>query len=277
VTFSPSATATPSSTTTPSATASPTPGLGPRRFSLAPASSTLILLPDVGTFSGFTGHLELAAGVPDPVTGIASIAVTGASEYLSLAIVGGPTFCIRPMVPVAAAGVVDCDGGIDLGVTSTVDHDIGTVGVDGFTAEDCAAQGGAVEGEGAPHPAVCNGPIEVGPSPQNDSGAGAVLIAADTRFATQGLPAEISFEFGPCSSHTHREPTVFGLVSGVSRAVIHDADDEPDAVRDFDAVGESFSCQAWQSENGPGRLVLAIPALHGLGGVDLITVVTLDD
>jgi hypothetical protein len=215
--------------------------------------------------------------VPDPVTGIASVAVTGASEYLSVSIIAGPTFCIRPLVPVAAAGVIACNGGVDLGVTTTVDHDIGTVGVDGFTAEQCTEQGGVVEGDGEPHPAVCNGPTEVGPSPQADSGPGALLIGADTRFGTVGLPAEISFEFGPCSSHTHREPTVFGLVSGVSRAVIHDADAMPDAVRDFDAAGENFSCQTWSSENGPGRLVLAFPALHGLGDVDLITVVTLDD
>lgn len=247
-----------------------------RRFSLASASSTLTLLPGIGTFPGFVGHLELAAGVPDPLTGLASVAVTGASDYLSLSIPGGPTFCIRPLLPAPAAGVLDCDGGSDLGVTSTVDHDIGTVGVDGFTAEDCAAQGGVVEGEGDPHPGVCNGPIEVGPA-NADAGPGALLIGADARFATQGLPAEISFELGPCSQHTHRQATVFGLVTGLSAAAIHDADAMPEAVREFAASGEAFSCQAWQSEDGPGRLVLAIPALHGLGDVDLITVVTLDD
>ncbi|MFN8642784.1 MAG: hypothetical protein U0802_14460, partial [Candidatus Binatia bacterium] len=68
-----------------------------------------------------------------------------------------------------------------------------------------------------------------------------------------------------------------GLVSGVSRADIHDADDEPDAVLPYDAQGENLSCATWPTENGAGRLVLAIPTLHGLGPVDLITVLTFDD
>jgi hypothetical protein len=194
-----------------------------------------------------------------------------------VAVSGGLTFCVRPLVPVSAAGVVACNGGVDLGVTSTVDHDIGVVGVGDFTADDCAAAGGMVESATAPHPDVCNGPTEVGPSPEADSGAGALLIAADTRFGTQGLPAEISFEPGPCSSHQQRTATVFGLVSGISRAVIHDANDEADAVLQHDAEGENLSCAGWQTENGPGRLVLAIPTLHGLGPVDLITVLTFDD
>jgi len=168
-------------------------------------------------------------------------------------------------------------GGIDLGVTTTVDHDIGVVGVDGFTAEDCTDAGGTVEGDGDPHPGVCNGPTEVGPSPENDSGVGALLIGEDVRFGTQGLPAEISFEPGPCASHLSGSSTIFGLVSGISRAVIHDANDDPETVLQTDAEGENLSCANWQTENGPGRLVLAVPTLHGLGATDLITVFTLDD
>lgn len=276
-TDTPSATATrtPTPTATPSAT--PTPGLGPRRFSLAPASSSLALLPAIGTITGFTGYLDLAAGVPDPQTGLAIVDVTGASEYLSVAVPGGLTFCVRPLVPVVAAGVIACNGGVDLGVTTTVDHDIGVVGVDGFTAEDCTAAGGTVEDAGAPHPGVCNGPTDVGPSPETDAGPGALLIADDVRYGTHGIPAELSFEPGPCSAHQNRRATIFGLVSGISRAVIHDANDEPDAVLQYDAEGENLSCDGWQSENGPGRLVLAIPALHGLGASDLITVLTFDD
>jgi hypothetical protein len=210
------------------------------------------------------------------VTGIATVDVTGASEFLSVPVGGGVTFCVHPLVPVSAAGVLSCEGGMDLGVTTTIDHDIGVVGVDGFTADDCAAAGGTVEGPADPHPGVCNGPTEVGPS-EADSGIGALLIADDTRFGTHGLPVEISFEVGPCSSHQNRTATIFGLVSGISRAVIHDANDQPDEVLQFDAEGENFSCPNWQTENGPGRLVLAVPTLHGLGTADLITVFTLDD
>jgi hypothetical protein len=43
------------------------------------------------------------------------------------------------------------------------------------------------------------------------------------------------------------------------------------------AEGENFSCAAWMTENGPGRLVLAVPAVHGAGAFDAITVLVLDD
>jgi hypothetical protein len=213
--------------------------------------------------------------VPDPQTGIAVVDVTGASEFLSVDLGGGVVFCVRPLVPASAAGVVSCNGGIDLGITSTIDHDIGVVGVDGFTAEDCAAAGGTVEGAEAPHPGVCNGRTDVGPSPENDSGPGALLLAEDARFGTHGLPVEISFQSGACSPL--QAPSTFGVVTGISRAVIHDANDEPDAVIQIDAEGENFSCADWQTENGPGRLVLAVPALHVIGGADLVTVLTFDD
>jgi len=214
--------------------------------------------------------------VPDAQTGLARLAVVGASEFLSVA-VGDLTLCIRPFVPVADAGVVACAGGIDLGVTSSQDHDIGIVGVEGFTAADCAAASGTVEGPGDPHPGTCFSSVEVGASPEPDSGVGAVLIAADARFATQGLPAEISFEPGPCATHQAPAATIFGLTSGLSRATIIDANAVPDALFEYDARGENFSCQAWSSENGPGRLILAVPAVHGAGPIDLITVFTFDD
>jgi hypothetical protein len=44
-----------------------------------------------------------------------------------------------------------------------------------------------------------------------------------------------------------------------------------------DEVGENFSCSNWMQENGPGRLVLSVPAVHGGVDQDLITVFVLDD
>src|SRR5690606_2828086 len=104
-----------------------------------------------------------------------------------------------------------------------------------------------------------------------------LLLAPDARFGTQGLPVELSVALGSCASHTTRTQTVLGLVSSLSRAVIHDANAEPDAVLEHDARGEAFSCQDWRTENGPGRLVLAVPAVHGAITDDLITVYTFDD
>jgi hypothetical protein len=254
----------------------PTPGLGARRFSLDPQTSLLQLLPDLGTFTGFTGYLDLAAGVPDPVTGLAAVDVTGASDFLSVAI-GPLTLCIKPLVPISDAGVLACKGGFDLGITASQDYNIGTVDVNGFTAADCTATGGTVEGPTDPDPGVCNGPVVVGPSPETDSGVGALLIAPDDRFGTNGLPAEVTVDVGPCSQHGQGEPAVFGFVSGVSRATILDANNVHGAVLQHDERGENFSCPMWMQENGPGRLVLSVPAVNGSTMGDLITVFVLDD
>ncbi len=279
-TFTPTRTATATRTTTQTrtatSTATPTPGLGVRRFSLDPQTSRVQLLPDVGTFTGFSGSLDLAAGVPDPVTGLAVVDVVAASDFLSVP-VGPFTLCIRPIVPVSGAGVLACNGGFDLGVSSSQDHNIGTVGVNGFTADDCTAAGGTVEAAADPHPGVCNGPVEIGPSPENDSGVGALLIAPDARFGTQGLPAEATIDFGPCSQHGPGEPAVFGFVSGVSRAAILDANDVPGVLFQHDERGERFSCPTWMQEDGPGQLVLSVPAVHGSTSGDLSTVFVLDD
>jgi hypothetical protein len=263
-------------TITTAPTATKTPGLGIRHFSLAPASSLLKLLPDGGTFSGFSGSLDLAAHAPDPVTGLALIDVVGGSEFLSVQI-DSLTLCIKPIVPVSAAGVVACSGGVDFGVISSQDHNIGTVGVNGFTAADCSAAGGTVEGPADPHPGVCNGPVELVSSNEPDSGIGAVLIAPDDRFATQGLPAEVTIAPGPCDTHGVGDPTLFGFVSALSRAVIHNANNVPGAELAHDERGENFSCAAWTQQNGPGRLVLSVPTVHGFGATDLITVFVLDD
>jgi len=227
----------------------------------------------LGPATGFSGYLDLAAGVPDPVTGLAVVAITGASEFLSIP-VGELTLCIKPLVPVDNAGVLACNGGVDLGVSSSQDHNIGVVGVDGFTADDCAAQSGLVEV--GPHPGVCNGPVGLLASPEPDSGVGALLLAPDPRFDAHGLPAAISFEPGPCAEHGPGAPTVFGFVSGAARAEIANANNEPGVLLAHQLEGENFSCAGWTTENGPGRLVLAVPAVHGAGD-DVITVFVLDD
>jgi hypothetical protein len=247
-----------------------------RHFSLDATSSLLRVLPDLGTFTGFTGALDLAAGVPDPGTGLAVVDVVGASEFLSVQ-VGSLTLCIKPIVPVSAAGVVACAGGVDLGVSSSQDHRIGVVGMNGFTAADCTVAGGTVEGAMDPHPGVCNGPVEIIASSEPDSGVGALLIAPDARFGTQGLPAEVTIESGPCALHEPGDPTVFGFVSGLSSAAILDADNVTGAVLQHDEHGENFSCPLWTQENGPGRLVLSVPAVHGATTGDALTVFVLDD
>lgn len=229
---------------------------------------------------GLQGYLDLSAGAPDPVTGLAFVDVTGSSEYIAIDLnPGAPfTFCMRPInLPVVRAGVVNCTGGEDFGVRLTQDHRIGQVGVDGFQQSDCAEAGGSVEPAGSPHPGVCNGPIESAPSGEPDSGAGALKIGFDAVLGLQGLPVELSIEEAPpCGDEPGISVAVLGFVSALARAEIENADDGPNSLA-HELRGESFSCQAWAQENGPGRLVVALPALHGFLGADLILGLVLDD
>jgi len=148
-------------TPTPSPTATPQPSvtpLGRRRLVLDPATSQFeaIIAPGfplrVGSFRGQTGgmvedaYLELDAGVPD-ARGLATIAVVGGSEYIFADGANvGVVLCLKPRLPVPAAGVVACNGGFDFSIVTAVDHNIGQVGVDGFSVDQCVAAGGTVEG-----------------------------------------------------------------------------------------------------------------------------------
>lgn len=229
---------------------------------------------------GFQGYLDLRAGVPDPGTGEAVVDVVGTSPYISLDLNPGIAFtlCIRPLAPVLRAGVLACEGGINLSSSARQDHHLGQVGVAGFQAADCTAAGGAVEGQGGLHPGVCNGPIQFGLSDEADSGAGALLIGAEPDRKLVGLPAEFTVEASlPCGDEGPGSVSSFVFVTGRAVSRIDDLNDVPDATLVDEERGENFSCQNWTQENGPGRLVLSLPVLHGLGGADAITVYVLDD
>lgn len=148
-------TATPS----PSPTPEPSPtALGRRRFVIDPSASSFEAILDprfilkVGGFRGQTGgvvedaYLDLEAGIPD-ATGMATIAVVGGSEYIFVDGANvGLVLCLKPQLPVSAAGVVACKGGLDFSIVTAIDHNVGQVGVDGFDVQQCDAAGGTVEG-----------------------------------------------------------------------------------------------------------------------------------
>ncbi len=261
-------------TATPTKTVVP----GVRRFSLAPATSLIRTVPGDLTTTGFQGYLDLALGPEDSETGLRSVDLVGASEFLSINL-GLANLCLRPMVPQVRAGVIACGGGVDLGLTTTQDHNIGVVGVSGFTADDCIRPGGTIEqSPGDPHPGVCNGPTFTLPGGV-DSGAGALLIAPDPRYDTVGIPVELTILPGPCATHGPGEAQLFGFVSGLHRVRIFDADNIAGNTFEHVAQGENFSCETFTQENGPGRLVLNIRVLHGGdgGATDIVTVFELDD
>jgi len=224
--------------------------------------------------------LDLTAGAPSPETGVARVDVSGASDYLTLDLTPGVplVLCIHPLVPVSGAGVLDCDGGSDFSVRASQNHNLGVVGEQGFTEGDCAAAGGVVESAADPHAGVCNGPVAVVTKGQGDSGSGALFLAPDPARGTVGLRAEVTVETAlPCGDEGPPETVSFGFVSGRSAAEITNANNQPGVVLAHEAQGENFSCPLWGLKDGPGRLLLSIPALHGLGGQDVINVFVLDD
>jgi hypothetical protein len=227
--------------------------------------------------SGFTGYLDLTVGMPDPVTGQTAVDITGASTYISLDLNPdvAQTLCIRPIVPIANAGRIDCHGTSDLGSSATQDHRLGEVGVDGFTAADCINAGGTVEAEGAPHPNVCNSAIAFSASGESASGAGALQLGLGSG---QGLVAEFTVETAlPCGDEGLGTLTSFGFTTALARSEILDVNNDLGESFEHERRGENFACHAWTQENGPGRLVLNVPTLHGFGNFDAITVFVFED
>ncbi|MDX2170851.1 MAG: hypothetical protein SF182_27535 [Deltaproteobacteria bacterium] len=305
--------AVPTGTATATVTPSVTPGgpLGVRRFSLNPSTSQVIATLASGfafPTSGMEGFLELRAGVPNTLSGLAVIDVTDTSEYLAIDLpMGGQALCIKParaQLPFLAAGFVACGGGIPLGLDLTIDHNLGTVGLcsggaqngescasdddcpDGncFSGEDCTAAGGHLEDASDPFPGVCNGSL-VGMGGSEDSGVGAVLISPDpVNGFIHGLPAAIITEAAtPCGDEPNAPgySTVMAFTSGRAVGRILDYNNLADQTLEAEYIGQNFSCPGWTTENGPGTLAVAAPSLNlsiGPAGVaDLISTIVLDD
>jgi hypothetical protein len=267
------------------------PGLGKRRFSLNPETSGFSIegfpFPLAGT--GFTGYVELEAGAPDPETGLADVSITDASDYIAMLLrpFAGPAMAIclrvvREALPVAHAGTLACNGGYDFGMIVTQDHNIGVVGVDGFTEQDCIDAGGTVEPEDGAHPGVCNGPV-VAEEGGSDTGPGALLIAPDPETLEGGLPVMMTIEDAlPCGDESVEEtPAPLAFTTGIARATILDRNNVSGDTFQIERQGEDFSCAEWNVEDGPGRLVLAAPVIDqdtgAIGFFDLANVFVFDD
>lgn len=151
---------TPTPTPTATPTRDPSAPLGRRRFVVNPNNGGFYLAltgftPRLGGFMGQTdgvaepAFFEFEAGVPDPETGIATIDVVAASEYLTASanLAGfAVNLCLELQVPVTTAGVIDCDGGSDYSISLNANHNLGELGANGFTADQCTDLGGSIEG-----------------------------------------------------------------------------------------------------------------------------------
>ncbi len=141
-------------TPTPSATPTPTSGpiggsLGDRRFTFSQRSRLTAVLGfgrlSLGSFrgqkNGQTGdaYLVLRAGEPDS-NGIATIDIMEGSDYFFVEAripTGNLLVCIRPLIPVTSAGVVQCNGGEDYSIVLQTNHHVGQLGTNGFSLLDC--------------------------------------------------------------------------------------------------------------------------------------------
>lgn len=268
------------------------PTLGRRRFSLSNQSIFQINTLPLAIFSGF---VEFEAGPIDPETGFAPVHVVDSSEYLQAGISFGISLalCIKPVKNVPNAGVIACkrrvDGRVvrataygpsgtdrDLlllkclpGVNYTTllesDHNIGVVGEAGFTAQDCTAAGGSVEGGSAPHAGVCNGPFEVGQYSEFSTASGELFIAPVPELGLTGFPVEIVQEDAlPCGDEEGGSgmSVAIALTTMRSGSRILDANASIGAELEFSMEGEPFDCDAFTEENGPGVLVFTAPQYH---------------
>ena len=280
--------------TVPQPTRTPGGALGVRHFSFDPAKSKLVATLGPGAdfpTAGFTGFLDLSAGIADPTTGVAFIDLVDAADYLSLTLpLGGGAICLqvdRSQLPVHNAGIVACKGGAQLGLGLTQDRNVGVVDAcaggpsEGlacdmnddcpqstcFTAAACTALHGTLEGDDDPFPGMCHGPLQ-GATLPGDAGPGAVLLSPDPiANVTKGIPVAIIQEAAlPCGDEPNASgySTSIALTTGTARCTIIDYNGQPGATLTAEQTGVNFDCAAWDQENGPGTLVLAAPSLNTL-------------
>ncbi len=273
--------------------------LGTRHFSIDPAASSFSIGPLFGPVASFTGYLDLRAGAPDPVTGLAVVDVVGASDYISAYIgLAGTALCIKPVLPAINAGLISCatpgaallrfttvgngvvdrdslalicDPQVDYSSELTQDHNIGVVGENGFTSQDCENAGGHVEVPSEPHPNVCNGPFEISIGGHPDNHPGAMFIAPIGQVPGVsepliGLGVEITQETAlPCGDEggTGGISTPIALTTGhAAGRILHPNNNLSANPLEYAIDGEDFSCRDFAQEDGPGGLAFVAPQFH---------------
>jgi len=107
-----------------------------------------------------------------------------------------------------------------------------------------------------------------------DSGPGELFIAPvpDPNLPFNGMPIELGFEAAlPCGDEGPGMRSPFALTTGVSRAHVTYANNDPTQTLTVEADGENFDCHDWQGTSH-GHLVLSAPALDQPQVGDVATV-----
>lgn len=263
------------------------PELGTRRFSLSSKSSFAI---NGQPFTTFAGYIDLHGGKVDPKSGLALVDVSGSSTYIQgfIQFGGGLALCLKPVTPNPMAGVIACGsrkpGGravrvvargaagsdrdglllvcrseVNYSTSVAIDRNIGVVGENGFTAEDCAAAHGTVnEDNGWCISSFITGQLEN----ERSSRPGEMILAPFG--GLNGFGVEITQESAlPCGDEepSSGQSVAIALTTARSRGSVIDANNSEGDVLDYDVVGEPFSCENFSVENGPGILSFAAPQL----------------
>jgi hypothetical protein len=191
--------------------------LGVRHFVLDPAQSFFqvkigggLTIP-LGSFQGQSNgqneraFLDLEAGQPNE-EGQTNVNIVAASDFIFVdaRMLAGFVICIKPIVPVADAGVLACDGGVDISFSLNQDHRLGLVGVDGFTAEQCAAMNGQIE---SPYSACSAGMVglacEADPDCDAVAGASDGTCAHNPGVCTAGRVGTACLDHPDCATATN--------------------------------------------------------------------------
>jgi len=216
---------------------------------------------------GFTGQQTLTTGSIRNSDRDKIVPVVLKAEdvhYDPVSVPGLVCACVRSLASPAlngnaGEGHIGCgDNGLaDTGYLYSVDHNIGVVGQNGFTANDCADAGGTVEDGSTAHPhsGVCNGAPVLTFS--GHGGQGSSLIESNTAISLivdvgacvtdgSGDPALYGPDGSACTADDPRqaEPSVLTSTSGTATAQVLDALDVFGAVIGSGATCGLLPCQA---------------------------------
>jgi virginiamycin B lyase len=192
------------------------PPLGTRHFSFGGSTYSSALGTGVA-IAALQGALDLVGGAPGP-NGVAPVTVSGPVYYAG-PILGGTfgTLCFRVT---SCTGFVDCNGATAVGVQLV--QDSAGPGVQGNPVQATTGLGGA-------------------------GGSGAVLLTCQQSFVQ--LPP------GPADCATAAYPVDQTAYYTTGQVEGHFQNGNPRiGTGEISVAGEDFSCAAWSTEDGPGKL-----------------------
>jgi len=151
-----------------------------------------------------------------------------------------------------------CRAEVNYTTNLTINRNLGTVGQDGFTQQDCDNLHGTVD----PDTMICISSFIAGQLDEFSGLPGEMYIVPFG--GLNGFPVEITQEKAlPCGDEggAGGMSTAIALTTQHSQGTILNANDVPDDTLTFDTVGEPFSCDNFSMEDGPGILTFAAPQL----------------